>query len=174
MDVKPNYMLVETAAKNTLTLLADTLTQIDNAYYTTHYKELNGSSVGQHYRHIVEMFECLRHGYNSGTVSYDNRKRNLELEEDKAAAARFISEIVNQISLPEKPLQLAAGYSINSESVEYFSTTYHRELAYTLEHAVHHMAIIKIGLRFIAPQLELHPHFGVAASTIRHNRVGSQ
>jgi hypothetical protein len=47
-------------------------------------------------------------------------------------------------------------------------TTALRELVYNIEHAVHHMAIMKIGVREIASYIGLSSDFGIAASTIRH------
>jgi len=43
-----------------------------------------------------------------------------------------------------------------------------RELAYNIEHAIHHMAIIKIGINEVSPYILLPSAFGVASSTIRH------
>jgi hypothetical protein len=45
-----------------------------------------------------------------------------------------------------------------------------RELMYNIEHTIHHLAIIKIGLNAVAPQIALSEHFGVAPSTIRHKQ----
>ena len=45
-----------------------------------------------------------------------------------------------------------------------------RELVYNIEHAIHHMALIKIGIKEVAPQLQLPEGFGVANSTIRHKK----
>ena len=161
-------MIVETAAKSTLTLLSDTLDKISEHDYYSPCNELNGATIGQHYRHIIEMFECLADGYDTGTISYDDRKRDPRLEQNKQAAFLFIKSLLPKISLPQKNLRLAASYSQTADGPEYFSTTYHRELAYALEHAVHHMAILKIGFRFIVPGLQLPANFGVAVSTIRH------
>ena len=49
-------------------------------------------------------------------------------------------------------------------------STLERELVYNIEHAVHHMAMIKIGLRQIAPEILIDKNFGVAQSTV-NNRV---
>jgi hypothetical protein len=47
-------------------------------------------------------------------------------------------------------------------------TNYFRELTYNIEHAVHHMAIMKIGIREVAGQVVIPTSFGVATSTIRY------
>jgi hypothetical protein len=43
-----------------------------------------------------------------------------------------------------------------------------RELVYNIEHVVHHMALVKIGLKELLPDLDLPDDFGVAVSTIRY------
>ena len=37
-----------------------------------------------------------------------------------------------------------------------------------IEHAVHHMALVKIGLRDVAPRVTLPAGFGIVVSTLRH------
>jgi hypothetical protein len=167
-------MPIEVAVNNTLAVLGDTLNKIENSDYNRPCKELNGASIGEHYRHILEIFECLISGYSTGVVSYDKRKRDRILEQDKNVALNFIHELKQNISNPEKPIKLAACYSESAEIIEYFPTTFHRELAYAMEHAIHHMAILKIAFKFMLPDLKLPEHFGVAPSTIRHKAVPAQ
>jgi hypothetical protein len=42
-----------------------------------------------------------------------------------------------------------------------------RELAYDLEHSIHHQAIIKIAMKNLNSEYALNENFGVARSTIR-------
>jgi len=66
------------------------------------------------------------------------------------------------------PLRLEVGYGCNDEEGVVLSTNYLRELTYNIEHAVHHMAIMKIGISEIAPYVTCPRDFGVAVSTTRH------
>jgi hypothetical protein len=43
-----------------------------------------------------------------------------------------------------------------------------RELLYAYDHAVHHLAIIKLGIKAEIPDVEIDSNIGVAASTLRH------
>ncbi len=167
-------MFLEKAVNDTLVLLHEPLEKIESDVYSKSSAELSGASIGQHYRHVIEIFECLSNGYESGEVSYDNRKRDPLIEHDKTAAIAAIKKLVTKMSRPEKALQLVASFSPSQEQPEYFSTTYHRELAYALEHAVHHMAIIKIGLKFLSPALKLPDNFGVAAATVKYKNACAQ
>ena len=79
------------------------------------------------------------------------------------------TEFVESIS-SDKKLQLQVSYNPASEEYVAIETTILRELVYNIEHAVHHMAMIKIGVREAAPYLVLPSNFGVAVSTIRHKQ----
>ena len=50
------------------------------------------------------------------------------------------------------------------------NTSLHRELQYNIEHAVHHLAIIKIGIKSLEDSFKLDDNFGIAASTIRNKK----
>ena len=81
-------------------------------------------------------------------------------------AIRFLPAIQADL-----PLTLQVGYDHVKE--DYFSVESNamRELIYNIEHAVHHMAIIKIGVREVAPYVTLPHDFGIAASTLRFNHT---
>jgi hypothetical protein len=65
---------------------------------------------------------------------------------------------------------LELDYAVNPAEMQKVPTNFLRELVYNIEHAVHHMALIRIGVREVAPHITLPPDFGVAASTIRHQQ----
>jgi hypothetical protein len=41
---------------------------------------------------------------------------------------------------------------------------------YNIEHVVHHMALVKIGIHEVSPYVILPPDFGVAISTIKYHK----
>ncbi|MBK7681685.1 MAG: hypothetical protein IPJ26_04015 [Bacteroidetes bacterium] len=61
-------------------------------------------------------------------------------------------------------------YSIDNIVNDTVNSTYKRELAYNIEHAIHHMAIIKIAIENAYSDIVLDKAFGVAPSTIRFQR----
>lgn len=63
---------------------------------------------------------------------------------------------------------LEVGYLQDSEECVPVETNFLRELTYNIEHAVHHMAIMKIGIREVAPLIVIPKSFGVAVSTLRY------
>lgn len=137
---------------------------------------LGGSTIGQHIRHTIEFFLCLERGLTSGVVNYDKRDRSPAIENDRRVALGTLSAVREWVEsiTTDKELLLVACYRSNTEDICRIGTSYYRELAYNLEHAVHHMAIIKIGIRDVAGHVELAPDFGVAASTSRFQGSGME
>lgn len=152
-----------------LTQLADLVTQINEHDFTKPSATLSGSTIGQHIRHTLEFFICFEQGYSGGVINYDKRAHDKLIESDKYIALSSISRIREFISsFTEKPLRLEVGYDLTDDDFVTIDTTAMRELVYNIEHAVHHMAIMKIGIREIASYIPLSPDFGIAASTIRY------
>lgn len=136
---------------------------------------LSGSTVGQHLRHTLEFFLCLESGLESGCINYDKRGHDRIIETDLSVASETIKRItvfIQHLDL-DLPLKLEVNYNVDREDNVVLETTSARELVYNIEHAVHHMALIKIGVREVAPYVHLDNYFGIAASTIRHRENGS-
>jgi uncharacterized damage-inducible protein DinB len=157
------------ACSNILSQLADLVYQMREDDFVKPAETLSYSTVGQHLRHTLEFFICFEHGFEKGVINYDKRAHDKLIESDKflaLAAIGRISEFVN--SVDDKPLKLEVGYDLEKETYITIDTTATRELVYNIEHAVHHMAIMKIGIKEIASYVQLSPEFGIAASTIRY------
>jgi hypothetical protein len=52
-------------------------------------------------------------------------------------------------------------------------TNYYREVAYNLEHTIHHMALIRVGVNEVS-SIVLPDQFGVAYSTIKYKEQCAQ
>ncbi|MBS1666971.1 MAG: DinB family protein [Bacteroidetes bacterium] len=148
-------------------LLEDALCQLTDEQYAQKIDLLSDASIGQHVRHIVEMFVCMQNGYLSGTVNYENRKRDFVIEHDKAAAIALMSDICANLYDDNKEILLEAGFDEHSHALNKIPSNYFREIAYNLEHAIHHMALIKIGIHEVA-NVTLPKSFGVASSTLKY------
>jgi hypothetical protein len=143
--------------------LEELLQQLADAEYQRPIAVLSNASLGQHTRHILEFFNELQSGYAAGVVNYDKRKRDHCIETSRLFALATIWEIERRLDRPDKKMTLEV------EAVN-VATTYFRELVYTLEHTVHHMALLRIGVQCISGPA-LSESFGVAASTLKHRRV---
>lgn len=163
-------MQLTTLSSHILGQLSDAMRQLAPEDFSRTSRALSNATVGQHLRHTLEFFICLERGLSSGVVNYDNREHDERMEMDKDLAIEVIVRISSFIrTLKENhPLVLEVGYDVDTDETQSMETNVFRELTYNIEHAVHHMAMIKIGLRDVAPYVVIPPDFGVAVSTRRH------
>lgn len=162
-------MTLTQACSNILSQLTDLVHQIKDSDFVKPAETLSYSTVGQHLRHTLEFFICFEHGFEKGLINYDKRAHDKLIETDKFIALNAITKISEFINkLDDRPIKLEVGYDLEKEIYLTIDTTATRELVYNIEHAVHHMAIMKIGIKEIAPYIQLSPDFGIAASTIRY------
>jgi hypothetical protein len=166
-------MMMQTAVQHILDQLSGSLQQLSDEEYRQPLGVLSNASIGQHVRHTIEMFHCLESGYESGTVNYENRKRDIRIETDSALAITLLDAICGQIGRADKPLQMANCFGEHGSELVTVQTNYLREVAYNLEHAIHHMALIKIGLQHIGT-VAIPESYGVAASTMKHRQECAQ
>jgi uncharacterized damage-inducible protein DinB len=161
---------MKTTAKENLYQLRELLKIISNDQYTAKPDILSGASIGQHIRHILEFYLLLVSGSFSGTISYDKRKRDIRIEEDTAFSLETIDRLLSGIdTLNEKHMvKLEADYSTGGKSQNLIDSSVGRELAYCIEHSIHHQALIKAGLIALGLAHLTNEHFGVAYSTIRY------
>jgi hypothetical protein len=151
---------------NSLDELIELLNQLSKEEYSEPCFELSGSSIGEHTRHIVEMFQCLNRNYNSGIVNYDKRDRNKLIQTNADFAIQAILDIKDGILKENKNLelhQMMDGIAIKIQS------NYYRELLYNLEHCIHHQALIKVAI-LKSEKITVDSNFGVARSTIEYRK----
>jgi hypothetical protein len=153
--------------------LNEMTTQLTDSDFVKPVESLGNSSIGQHLRHTLEFFICLKQGAEQGVINYDKRLHDKLIETDRSIALGTIAAITDFVqSHPEnRSLKLEVGYDLNREEYASVDTNVLRELVYNIEHAVHHMAIMKIGIREAAPNVKLPFDFGIAASTIRYQET---
>ncbi|HVU54516.1 MAG TPA: hypothetical protein VHD83_05645 [Puia sp.] len=146
------------------TQLGELLGQLSDEEYCQPIAILSGATIGQHVRHILECFQELEAGYYRGDVNYDLRKRDRLLETDRELVFLQMAFAEGALRKADKPLQLHAAFDEGIEAA--LSSTYYRELMHNLDHAIHHMAMIRIGVTAF-PCVVLPEDFGVAYSTLK-------
>lgn len=141
-----------------------------------HYREpleiLSGASIGGHVRHILEFYICLLRENVNHIVSYDERERNHRIETERSFALAAIDTVIFKLKgiKEDRNLNLQSDFSSDGSDPSLFSTSLFRELGYCLEHSVHHEALIKVGMKTLHTDEVLIENFGVAPSTIRHQK----
>ena len=150
-----------------LTLLAS----VDAGLYGVKLDEPFSASVGGHYRHVLDHFLCLAAGMASGIVDYDQRDRSRELETNRLYAERMTEMLAQSLRTLtanelDEPCQIAYTVGYSGAGKQDIPSTFARELAFCVSHAVHHFAII----RLICAQLNIAttPELGIAPSTLKY------
>ena len=166
-------MQLQQAVNNVFVQLSTSLNELSQSEYVTPCKTLSSNTIGQHVRHIIELFQCLENGYDAGVVNYEKRKRDSEIESNKETASALLLQIHERLAKVNKELVLEAAYDEHSAETISISTNYFREVAYNLEHTIHHMALIRVGISEVS-EIRLPEDFGVATSTVKHRSKCAQ
>ena len=141
--------------------------------YTQPVSLFHGSTVGQHFRHILEFYTCLLEGCDAAYVDYSSRQRNDAISEDPLTALSVLETVVQAI--PElnvsQILQVESEFTDTDTKRPAYPSSIGRELQYAFDHAVHHLAIIRMGIEAHFPEVPVEADLGVAPSTLKHRRT---
>jgi hypothetical protein len=166
MNILPHQIVLEN--------LKMVLLKIDANSFIQKNKMLSGGSIGEHFRHIVEFYQCCLSQKDSDEINYDLRPRNKCLEENLSLGIQTIDSILDTLKkLNDKEpriLKLATSNERLSELSGEIKTSLLRELVYCMDHCIHHQSLIKIAL---IEQNLIHfvdSSFGVAFSTQKYRK----
>ncbi|MGX1929727.1 DinB family protein [Flagellimonas sp. 2504JD4-2] len=155
---------------DTIEQFKEILLQLPEDCYANSCEALFNASIGQHTRHIIELYQCLINGYDSADVSYDRRERDRRIEQDVHFAIEQLQSIQTNLERPNKMVNVT--YELGGVET-CLESNYYREVMYNLEHTIHHHALIKVGINHFTT-IELPESFGVAPSTMQHREVCAQ
>ncbi len=167
--------MLQSSAKELLFQLDKIIDECKSEDFARPLSELSGATFGQHIRHTLEFFICLYDARNEKKVNYDQRKHDQLIETDKKLALSVIQSIIEFLDKNTEDFELAfeANYTEQEGEDQVMKSSFYRELAYNIEHAIHHMALIKVAVNQSLNYISLPPHFGVASSTVRY-RAGEK
>ena len=110
-------MHLQKAIQNVFVQLSASLELLNDSQYVYNSKILSNASIGQHVRHIIEMFVCLEDGYAQGVVNYENRKRDLAIETRREIAIDQLKEIYENLDRANKAMILKGAYNDNTDEL---------------------------------------------------------
>lgn len=155
-----------TAIQHRFSEITDLLRQLRPERYTQPCHALSGASIGEHTRHIIELFECLDVQYSEGIIDYDARKRDLALQSDPHAAMERLNVLESRLERADKPMFLKISADAD---IQHIATNYYRELLFNLDHCVHHQALIRVALP-AEEGIQLSSSFGIARATLEYRK----
>ena len=156
-----------------LNQILELVNQLSDAEYSAKLELLNDNSIGKHIRHVVEFFDLLLQGADSGLVNYDKRSHEPLFETSTEATLAKLKELVTRLdkmAFDGKEAMLELSYADSDDDSMQVKSSLERELAYNIEHAIHNMAIVKIAVHTMFPSVKLAENFGVAYSTVRYQK----
>ena len=147
---------------------AELLRVLENNQYTEGYKPAFHSTIGAHFRHVLEHYRCFLRQRECLQFCYDKRERDQQLESDAEYAESTINELI--LGLKEvEPQAFEQHYTIIDEQSDVpVQTNLERELLFLQSHTVHHYAIIGAMTRAFGNQTD--DEFGVAIATRTHQK----
>lgn len=143
------------------------LEQLEPHEYRRQLPEYEGSTLGQHFRHILEFFQCLEQGIQSGIVDYAARERNLLYEDNPGLTASAFGSFAETLPSLDTFEIVNVRAEFGGQERPSYASTVGRELMFVYDHAIHHLAIIKIGLLCHFPHVQADKDLGVSPSTIK-------
>lgn len=138
-------------------------------------KDATGNgTVGAHFRHCIDMYNCFLNGLSCNLIDYINRERDKQVEQYCHVAERKIAEHIYQLlDLREHPPQnnyidiILVTDSEDSGAVQQkIPSSIMRELFMLSSHTVHHYALIAQILS--RHEIDYPEYFGVAPSTLAY------
>lgn len=143
------------------------LDSLSDETYTRNLEILGNVSISKHLRHVYEFYQLVSDASIYGSLDYSLRQRNIEFENSIEIAKSRLKMIFDKLSSADINQEI----KVLNEEVDGLSTTEHkssmgREMMYAFDHAIHHLAIIKIGA--LSMHIQLPPTFGVAPSTLKY------
>lgn len=148
--------------------LVEMLVTVEPALYRARPAPRVSGSVGEHVRHALDHIAALVATRPGSPLSYDHRDRGTEVETDPHAAVRRIFRLRTTLddwagdgSL-DIPVQVVSCLSTAGERDTAWSTR-GRELAFVINHTIHHQAVIAVLLDGLG--VGVAERFGYAPST---------
>ena len=130
------------------------------------------SSIGEHYRHWLDLFHAIR--LDSDKIDYNVRRRGHNVEREINTAKQEIKQLIEWLfKLPANRLEqivtVETEVLLSQTCAEEVQSSLARELTFAALHATHHFAMIKVSasLRGITSDT----HFGLAPATASYQRA---
>ncbi len=132
------------------------------------------SSIGQHFRHVIDMFLVVSYPDDPSIIDYDSRRRGALVETSRDAALSelsvikvymnaFLADLSDAEEWLDQEVLIKTEVTIDATRAVTLKSNKLRELVFIGAHAVHHYALISVIAKIQGVVLE--EAFGVAPAT---------
>lgn len=158
------------ALEGALEQLASVVAALTPETYQARLLPSASGSIGEHVRHCLDHVAALVSADPSCSLSYDRRDRGTALETDPAQALDYLKILRIKVAVGRWSTRLDEPIAVTSTVAPGVAatgmSTLARELAFVLNHTIHHQAMI--GLLATLQGCAVPEGFGFAPSTPRH------
>lgn len=158
------------ANKDALEQGLELLSRLSDDEYTRVCEPWLKSTIGQHIRHVADMYLALMGAQEEGVADYDVRRRGSRVEKNSDQGR----EVLQQISLwldelaqhidGNQALRIKSEVSLQKSVSVTLESSLLRELVFVGSHTVHHYAVISVIARL--QNLNVDEWFGIAPATV--------
>lgn len=150
------------------------ISELGDEHYNFVCSPYTSSSIGSHFRHIIDHYECLFVGLEHGYIDYDQRARNPLVEQHTQHALQQLDATVDAVQAldsavnlePNLKLSVNLCTTIEGARETAFESTLHRELVFLHGHTTHHFSLVAMLMRLI--DLPVDDTLGIAPSTLAY------
>lgn len=142
------------------------LQMLDDEDYQASAKPFISSSIGEHFRHWLDVFNAIQHA--SMVIDYNQRRRGHSVETSRSVALAEITVLANWLTgLSKKELKqnvsILTEVSVSHTQACLMSSTLEREITFAALHANHHFAMVKVAASLLNKAID--DDFGIAPAT---------
>ncbi|MDG3085941.1 DinB family protein [Vibrio hannami] len=146
---------------------------LSNENYVYKAKPYVDSSMGEHLRHILDLYHAVINESETGVIDYDHRRRGAHVERERMVGIKELTEIKIWLTkLSESELNrnviILSEASISTQQVCEMTSTLQRELLFVGSHTIHHFALINVIAKHL--KLDTDERFGYAPATATYLR----
>ncbi|MEH6576426.1 MAG: DinB family protein [Amphritea sp.] len=153
--------------------LHEFIASIDAQSYQESSMPLFDSSIGQHLRHILDMFQALIKNIDAPLIDYDIRQRGIPLETDQSEGIIALNTVRQWLTALtptdlERAVNISSEIDIAEQRSATFQSSFGRELLFASTHAIHHLALMVTIAKVMGCQVN--SQYGVAPATASYIR----
>ncbi len=168
MSGKINMKNIIGGAVESLEQMIEFIDGLDDVSYQQSAKPLFDSSIGQHLRHILDLYMALVQPHGDGLINYDVRRRGITLEHERGAGIIELRQVCDwvkrlELTVLQQQIIVSTEVSISCVKISEMTSTFGRELCFASSHLTHHLALMAAIAKYVGQQVNA--NLGVAPCT---------
>jgi len=157
--------------------MIDFIQGLSDEIYMQIPEPLFSSSIGEHLRHILDLYMALINANDLENINYDVRRRGIGLEKDKNEGIKELYIVCDWLKLLDLmklniKTNISTEVSVYNEIAVNFPSTVGREVCFVSTHLTHHLALMAAIAKFLGHSVKT--NLGVAPTTASFLRSQKQ